>query len=164
MNSTTTMQEREQHRDPPSSDMEDCLSSIRIARAVDLARCGHFLEAESVLAVAGQLPGKADELDLLARIAILQQDFCKAERLWKRAIELSPNDEALHEAHEAAKQGRLIQIRRIMQLRIAGAILLLLLAVVFAVAIILSAIGSKGQADRMPDETSVQGDPSAASK
>jgi tetratricopeptide (TPR) repeat protein len=114
-------------------DLEECLRSIRYARAVDLARCQRFLEAESILAPAGQLPSQPAELDLLARISAQQRDFRKACRRWERALELSPDNNVFLEAHQAAEDHLRTQNRRLGLAGVAGAVLVFLITFVLVV-------------------------------
>ena len=65
---------------------------LRYARAVSLARAGHYLEAEGLLMPHGAMPATAGELDLLARIAARQGRFTSARRLWLAALEYAPDE------------------------------------------------------------------------
>jgi tetratricopeptide (TPR) repeat protein len=73
--------------------LQDSFDQIRLARATELAQSGRLLEAEAVLARNGELPPKAKELDLLARIAARQGHFDEARRRWNAAIKIEPGNE-----------------------------------------------------------------------
>ena len=77
--------------------LETCVEHIRYARAADLARSKNYLEAEAMLAPMGIIPETARELDLLARIATLQKQFKRAEKLWEAALQKSPGNEVYSE-------------------------------------------------------------------
>src|SRR5688572_23819886 len=66
--------------------LTDYFEQIRFARAAELARHGHYLEAEALLCPLGALPENPNEIDLLARIAAQQRQYRRAEELWKRAV------------------------------------------------------------------------------
>lgn len=75
------------------SGLDLCIDRIRFAQATELARAGRYLEAEALLAPKGQIPESHRDLDLLARIAILQKQFSRAERFWQAALQKSPGNE-----------------------------------------------------------------------
>jgi hypothetical protein len=84
--------------------LETCFAKIRLARATELAQSRRFLEAESLLAPNGELPGDPRELDLLARIAAKQEQFGKARQLWEIALQKSPANEEYSQCLELAKK------------------------------------------------------------
>lgn len=84
-------------------DVDLCLGHIRYARAVELARSGKYLEAEAVLLPKGLLPDSPRELDLLARIATLQQQFSRAEKLWEAASRKSSGNVEYSECLEVIR-------------------------------------------------------------
>ena len=65
---------------------------LRLARAIDLAKSGRFLEAESILRSSRGIPEGGKELDLLARIAVRQRHFGKARVLWEAAMRSEPDN------------------------------------------------------------------------
>jgi len=73
--------------------LQNSFAQIRLARATELAQWGRLLEAEAVLAQNGELPRKASELDLLARIAARQGHFDEARLRWNAAIKIEPGNE-----------------------------------------------------------------------
>ena len=81
--------------DSPQSKMQldQCIEKIRFARAADLARSGKYLEAEAVLAPNGVMPESPRDLDLLARVATLQNQFSRAEKFWEAASRKSPGNQ-----------------------------------------------------------------------
>jgi hypothetical protein len=72
---------------------DQCIEQVRFARAAELARTGNYLEAEAVLAPKGIMPESARELDLLARVVTLQNQFSRAEKIWDVASRKSPGNQ-----------------------------------------------------------------------
>lgn len=72
---------------------DQCIELVRFARAAELARSGKYLEAEAVLAPMGIMPESTRELDLLARVATLQNKFSRAEKIWEAASRKSPGNQ-----------------------------------------------------------------------
>jgi type VI secretion system protein ImpK len=71
------------------------LHQVTLARAADLARAGHYSEAEPLLSEAvGEDQAMPAALDLLARIRAQQGRLLEAEALWTRACQLDPTNEA----------------------------------------------------------------------
>ena len=74
------------------------LVQVGLARATELARTGHYEQAERLLAELGRdREAQFGEVDLLARIRAQQGRFREAEALWSRALRLaadSPNAQA----------------------------------------------------------------------
>lgn len=91
--------------------LQDCFAKIRLARATELAQSGRLLEAEAALALNGELPQSAGELDLLARIAARQGRFEDARRFWNKALQEQPTNEIFKQCLE-----RLTPARRIARL------------------------------------------------
>jgi len=58
---------------------------LRLARASELASYGHLLEAEALLCPGMHLPMSSDELDMLARIHVMQGRYDLARRRWEDA-------------------------------------------------------------------------------
>lgn len=77
--------------------IEKFFEDTRLARATELAQLDKFAEAEAALMQNGVLPENARELDLLARIAARQAHFEKARRLWNKAAQLDPENQAYKE-------------------------------------------------------------------
>lgn len=94
--------------------VKECFEQVRIARAAELARCGHFLEAEALLSPNGQPPSDPTELDLLARICAQQKQYDRASRFWTIALEISPKNAAGYEQaiQRAYKTKKLQHLRR----------------------------------------------------
>jgi len=80
--------------------LESCFAQIRLARATELAQSGRLREAEAVLVQNGELPGRANELDLLARIAARQGRFDEARQRWKAAMQLEPQNDVYRQCLE----------------------------------------------------------------
>lgn len=83
---------------------DQCIERVRFARAAELARSGKYLEAEAVLAPKGIMPESACELDLLARVATLQNQFSRAEKFWEAASRKSPGNQDYIEYLECLRQ------------------------------------------------------------
>lgn len=80
---------------------------IALARATDLAFEGRLAEAEDLLAGVSREWGETPAgLDLLARIRVRQKQLGEAARLWQRASELDPADDAYKAALERAEEMR----------------------------------------------------------
>jgi len=82
--------------DPTQVDALDVLVyQAMLSRAASLARRGAYVAAEGILK---DLVGGANEgpvaLDLLARIHAQQGRFSEAEAIWKRALQIEPNNES----------------------------------------------------------------------
>ena len=84
--------------------LETCFAKIRLARATELAQSKRFLEAESLMAPNGELPGDPRELDLLARIAAQQEQFGKARLLWEAALIKVPGNEEYSQCLQQARK------------------------------------------------------------
>ena len=92
------------------------LLEARFAQAVNLARAGHYSEAENVLAGTAQDESAAPmRLDLLARIRAQQGKLLEAEALWAQAAQAAPDNGAFRAALEciARMQNRPLRIARI---------------------------------------------------
>ena len=88
--------------------LETCFAKIRLARATELAQSRRFFEAEAILSPNGVFTDDPRELDLLARIAAKQEQFCKARQLWEAALQKAPaNEEYSHCLEHARKWERL---------------------------------------------------------
>lgn len=76
------------------------LSQLTFARATELARAGHYREAETVLSACGggEAASDAQALDLLARMRAQEGRLAEAEKLWTRARQLAPDNAAYHDA------------------------------------------------------------------
>jgi hypothetical protein len=61
---------------------------MKLARASELARDGRLLEAEGILCQGKGLPQSVEELDMLARIYVLQGRYGEAKRRWRDAAKL----------------------------------------------------------------------------
>ena len=85
------------------SALDLCIDHVRFAQATELARVGRYLEAEALLSPKGQIPDSARDLDLLARIAVLQKQFPRAEQFWQAAHEKSPDVEEYSECLEKVR-------------------------------------------------------------
>ncbi len=59
---------------------------LRIYRAAELAACNRLLEAAALLCPAGKTASSAAELDMLARINVMQRRFTEARKCWEQAI------------------------------------------------------------------------------
>lgn len=68
-----------------SGPLADYERRLRLARAGELARSGRLLEAEVLLCPGGVFPGDVEELDILARIQVLDGRFADAKATWEAA-------------------------------------------------------------------------------
>jgi type VI secretion system protein ImpK len=75
--------------------LQSLLNQMTLARAAELARAGHYAEAEEVLS-AGKDETRFSPmaLDLLARVRAQQGRLVEAEELWTRALSLDPANPA----------------------------------------------------------------------
>lgn len=92
------------------------LLEARFAQAVNLARAGHYSEAENVLAGMAQEESAAPmRLDLLARIRAQQGKLLEAEALWAQAAQVAPDNGSFRAARErtARLQNRPLRFARI---------------------------------------------------
>ncbi len=75
--------------------LQSLLGQMRLARAAELARAGHYAEAEEVLSVGeSQTNYGPAALDLLARIRAQQGRLSEADKLWVRASQIDPANSA----------------------------------------------------------------------
>lgn len=73
--------------------LQSLLNQLTVARATDLARSGHYTEAESILLEAREeVDTIPSALDLKARIRAQQGNLPEAEKLWIRANRLDPSN------------------------------------------------------------------------
>jgi flagellar motor protein MotB len=72
--------------------LEPFITQISIARASDLARAGHYQEAEEVLNAISDGKSHPVVLDLLARMRAQQGRWLEAEAFWKQAIQIDPTN------------------------------------------------------------------------
>jgi flagellar motor protein MotB len=99
---------------PVAAMMRSLLDQLMLARAAELARAGHYLEAEKILSAAGDEKEYAPPvLDLLARVRAQQGHLAEAEQLWTRASRLDPLNNAYQMAlrRAAALQQRPLRLR-----------------------------------------------------
>lgn len=83
------------------------LDQLKLARAAELARAGHYAEAEEVLSAGrDETRHGAASLDLLARMRAQQGRLEEAEKLWTRASLLDPANPAYGLALRRAAQRR----------------------------------------------------------
>ena len=89
--------------------LKQCLEHIRFARATELARFGHYWEAEGVLAPNGRVSSDPRDLDLLARISAQQRQYGRARSLWEAALKQSPDNTEYERAIECARDAEHFQ-------------------------------------------------------
>ena len=94
----------------------DLATGIRLGIATELASAGAYLRAETW--IVGE-PGKllsGEELDLLARVYVLQDRYAEAESCWQKAAAANPSEPKYRQALKILKehQGRLIQRSRLL--------------------------------------------------
>jgi flagellar motor protein MotB len=107
------------------------LLEARFAQAVNLARAGHYSEAENLLAGITQEESRAPmRLDLLARIRAQQGKLLEAEALWAQAAQVAPGNGSFQAGLEriARLQNRPLRIVRISSV---VAVLVIVLAAVW---------------------------------
>lgn len=116
--------------------LRNCFAQIRLARATELAQSGRLLEAEAVLTHNGELPDNPHELDLLARIAVQQSQYSRAEELWKKALAKAPDREEFQKGLNALEA---LQIQKQLQRDfVRGVLFFLLLGAATALAVLMS--------------------------
>lgn len=75
--------------------------SLRLVKALDLARHGAMKEAEATLAPPGAIPDSSVALQALAALATSQGDYTRALRLWRLLQQREPNHAEAHRMIEA---------------------------------------------------------------
>jgi hypothetical protein len=59
---------------------------VRLARSAELASAENLLCAKEFLAPSGRQPERSEELDLLARLLVLDKRYAEARNRWKDAL------------------------------------------------------------------------------
>src|SRR5688572_6058823 len=87
------------------------LGQLLQARAVELARAGHYASAEALLADMPDRDASASAVDLLARIRAQQGRLSEADSLWRQALRLDPGNDTfragLERVHALQAGGRI---------------------------------------------------------
>lgn len=65
-------------------------ASLRLMKALSLARHGKLRAAQTILAAAGTLPDNAVELHALAALVTSEGDYPRALRLWRLLLQREP--------------------------------------------------------------------------
>ncbi|MGH4023073.1 MAG: OmpA family protein [Pseudonocardiaceae bacterium] len=116
-----------------SAELDSLAQELTVARATDLARSGHYAQAEQLLAPpARDTPMSAAELDLLARIHAQQGRLAEADDYWARAAQTSRDSGAYRSQRQRIATLQQQRFRTSRGLRWAG-LGLLTVAVVVAV-------------------------------
>lgn len=124
----------------------DLVKGIVLGRAQDLARIGHFGEAESLISALSHGKGAAPAcLDLMAKIRAQQGRYADAEAYWVEASRLEPDNEA----HRAgllciARERRISALRSAMRALLI-ALLLLTVAGVIGYAVVRPTDGARDE-------------------
>jgi hypothetical protein len=69
---------------------EAIATTLRLSKALGLARQGRLREAQQLLAADGTLPESALELHALAALATGDGDYGRAQRLWRLLLQREP--------------------------------------------------------------------------
>jgi hypothetical protein len=69
---------------------EPIATTLRLSKALGLARQGRLREAQQMLAAEGTLPENALELHALAALATGEGDYTRALRLWRLLLQREP--------------------------------------------------------------------------
>jgi len=69
---------------------EPIATTLRLSKALGLARQGKLREAQQMLAAEGTLPENALELHALAALATGEGDYTRALRLWRLLLQREP--------------------------------------------------------------------------
>jgi len=69
---------------------ESIATTLRLSKALGLARQGKLREAQQMLAAEGTLPENALELHALAALATGEGDYTRASRLWRLLLQREP--------------------------------------------------------------------------
>ena len=69
---------------------EPITTTLRLSKALGLARQGRLREAQQMLAAEGTLPENALELHALAALATGEGDYTRALRLWRLLLQREP--------------------------------------------------------------------------
>jgi len=69
---------------------ESIATTLRLSKALGLARQGKLREAQQMLAAEGTLPENALELHALAALATGEGDYTRAQRLWRLLLQREP--------------------------------------------------------------------------
>lgn len=73
--------------------MKDVLfNRIRFGMAAELASAGAYLRAESWIVGPPGTSLSSEQLDLLARVYVLQERYEDAEKCWRKAVAASPSE------------------------------------------------------------------------
>jgi anti-sigma-K factor RskA len=69
---------------------ESIATTLRLSKALGLARQGRLREAQQLLAAEGTLPESIIELNALAALATSEGDYSRAQRLWRLLLQREP--------------------------------------------------------------------------
>jgi hypothetical protein len=69
---------------------ESIATTLRLSKALGLARQGKLREAQQLFAAEGTLPGNSLELHALAALATGEGDYTRAQRLWRLLLQREP--------------------------------------------------------------------------
>ncbi len=69
---------------------ESIAVTLRMSKALGLARQGRLREAQKLLAAEGTLPESTLELHALAALATGEGDYARAQRLWRLLLQREP--------------------------------------------------------------------------
>ena len=69
---------------------ESIATTLRLSKALALARQGKLREAQQLFAAEGTLPESSLELHALAALATSEGDYTRAQRLWRLLLQREP--------------------------------------------------------------------------
>ena len=69
---------------------ESIATTLRLSKALGLARQGKLREAQQMFAAEGTLPDNSLELHALAALATSEGDYTRAQRLWRLLLQREP--------------------------------------------------------------------------
>jgi hypothetical protein len=74
----------------PDASGESIATTLRLSKALGLARQGKLREAQQLFAAEGTLPENSIELHALAALATAEGDYARAQRLWRLLLQREP--------------------------------------------------------------------------
>ena len=82
----------------PTSMTDVLFNRMRFGMAAELASAGAYLRAESWIVGAPGAPLSPEQLDLLARVYVLQERYAEAEACWQKAVTANPHETRYRQA------------------------------------------------------------------
>lgn len=113
--------------------LEPYVEQLVINKAVELARAGHYQQAEDLLSGLQRGKDQPSVLDLLARMRAQQGRWLEAEAYWKQALEKDPTNPAYQEGLRYIQRTRRPPILHRFLLPVLLGLIILLLALLFII-------------------------------